>query len=63
MIYEVSVVVEGRVTVVVETDSFEKAKDIAFNEVCEIDFGKLEDIINREVVNAEDEDGNFVDYL
>ena len=26
MIYEVSVAVEGRVTVVVETDSFEEAK-------------------------------------
>ena len=61
MIYEVSVAVEGRVTVVVETDSFEEAKNIAYNEVCDIDFGKLEDI-DWQVVNAEDEDGNFVDY-
>ena len=61
MIYEVSVAVEGKVTVVVETDSFEEAKIIAYNEVCNIDFGELEDI-DWKVVNAEDQDGNFVDY-
>lgn len=44
MKYIVRVAVEGRVEVTVDADSIEEAKEIANDQVCDMDFGPLEDI-------------------
>ena len=61
MKYVVSIAVDGRVDVEVEANSFEAARNIACNEVCDMDFGTLE-FIEWNAVNAEDENGIFKDY-
>ena len=59
--YTVSIAIDGRIDVEVETNSFEDAKAKACAEVCEVDFGKLE-CIDWHAVNAEDENGVCQDY-
>lgn len=61
MKYTVSIAVNGRIDVEVEADNFEDAKSKACTEVCDVDFGNLE-WIEWDAVNAEDENGKFVDY-
>jgi hypothetical protein len=61
MKYIVSVAINGRVDVEVEANSFQEAKDKARIEVYEIDSGEI-DIIGCDAVNAEDENGKFIDY-
>lgn len=59
MLYTISMKVEGRVDVTVETDSF----DDAFAHACEQDFDPSEvDWIEYKPVNATDEKGNMQDY-
>ena len=59
MKYTVSIAVDGRVDVEIEANSFEEAKEKAT--YCDFDLEKLE-CVGRTPVNAEDENGNFVDY-
>lgn len=61
MKYTVSIAIDGRVDVEVEANNFEEAKTKACAEIPDIDFGKLE-CVSWAAVNAEDENGNFVDY-
>lgn len=61
MKYYVSIAVDGRVEVEVEASSFEEAKEKACEELYEVNLGVL-DCIEWSAVNAEDENGNFVDY-
>ena len=61
MKYIVSVAVNGRVDVEVDAENFEEAKEKACQEVCDIDFNRLE-FIEWEAVNAENENGVFKDY-
>lgn len=53
--------VYGYISVVVEADDFEEAKDIASNEVSEMDFGSLENI-EWEAKSAENESGESKRY-
>jgi len=61
MKYTVGVAVDGRVYIEVEANSFDEAADKANDMVCEINFGRLENI-NWNVANAEDEEGRFMMY-
>lgn len=61
MKYTVSIAIDGRLDVEVEAESFEEAKAIACDDLYDEDFGSLE-CIDWHAVNAEDENGNFVDY-
>ncbi len=61
MKYTVSIAIDGRVDVVVEADSFEKARDEACTKMCELELGELE-CIGWHAVNAEAENGVFKDY-
>ena len=61
MKYIVSVAIDGRIDVEVEANSFEEAKEKACVELYDEDFGNLE-CIEWHAVNAEDENGKFVDY-
>ena len=61
MKYYVGIAVDGRVYLEVEADNFDEARDKANNMLCEVNLGQLE-CIDWSVVNAEDENGKFVDY-
>ena len=61
MKYYVSIAVDGRVCIEVEADNFNEARDKANDTLCEINLGQLE-CIEWHAVNAEDENGKFVDY-
>lgn len=61
MKYTVSIAVNGRIDVVVDANSFESAKDKAIDAFRDADLTKME-IVGGGAVNAEDENGNFVDY-
>ena len=61
MKYMVSVAIDGRIDVEVEADSFEQAKNKAIFEAGNTNWNMME-LINIHSVNAEDENGKFVDY-
>ena len=61
MKYIVSVAIEGRIDVEVEANSFEEARDSAVWGVGNEDWNCM-DLVNVKSVNAEDENGKFVDY-
>lgn len=61
MKYIVSYAIDGRVDLEIEASSFKEAKEKADIAVCEVDFGELE-CVDGHAVNAEDENGIFVDY-
>ena len=61
MKYVVSIAINGRLDVEVDANSFEEAKQIACGDIYDEDFGNLE-CIDWHAVNAEDENGKFVDY-
>ena len=61
MKYTVSVAIDGRIDVEVEANSFEEARQLAVYEVGNTDWNKME-FVNCAAVNAEDENGKFVDY-
>lgn len=61
MKYTVSVAIDGRIDVEVEADSFEQAKYKAILEVGSANLNTME-FISLNPVNAEDENGDFVDY-
>jgi hypothetical protein len=61
MKYTVSVAIDGRIDVEVEADSFERAKYKAILEVGGANLNTME-FISLNPVNAEDENGDFVDY-
>lgn len=61
--YTVSIAIDGRLDVTVRAPrgDFEKAKKLACDEICDVDFGALE-CIEWNAVNAEDEFGELHDY-
>lgn len=61
MKYMVSVAIDGRIDVEIEANSFEEAKQLAVYEVWNEDWNRME-MININPVNAEDKNGNFIDY-
>lgn len=61
MKYFVSMAIDGRVDVEVEANSFKEAKDKVYIGMCGIDTGDI-DIIGYHPVNAQAENGDFVDY-
>lgn len=61
MKYTVSVAIDGRIDVEVEADSFEEAKENARYEFGNCDWNMME-LVDAHAVNAEDENGVFVDY-
>lgn len=61
MKYMVSVAIDGRIDVEVEADSFEKAAYLAILKAGYVDWNRME-LVNCKSVNAEDENGTFIDY-
>ena len=61
MKYVVGIAVDGRVYIEVEADDFADAREKANNIFMELDLEPLE-CIDWHNVNAEDENGNFIDY-
>lgn len=61
MKYTVSIAVDGRIDVEVSANSFETAKEKALEEFMFSDLKTME-IIGTQAVNAEDENGEFIDY-
>ena len=61
MKYIVSVAIEGRIDVEVEADSFEKARNLAVLKAGMTNWNMME-LVGCHSVNAEDENGEFVDY-
>lgn len=61
MKYMVSVAIDGRIDVEVEANSFEEARQLAVYEAGNTDWNMME-LISCNSVNAEDENGTFVDY-
>lgn len=61
MKYIVSVAIDGRIDVEVEANNFEEAKLKAVFEAGNTDWNRME-LVNCNSVNAEDENGEFIDY-
>ena len=61
MKFYVSIAIDGRYEIEVDSENFEDAKNKAINKYIDADFGELE-CINCKPVNAEREDGEFKDY-
>ena len=61
MKYMVSVAIDGRIDVEVEANSFEEARQLAVYEAGNTDWNMME-LVNFNSVNAEDENGTFIDY-
>ena len=61
MKYVVGIAVDGRVYIEVEANDFDEAREKANDMLCEINLGQLE-CVDWNAVNAEDENGKFVDY-
>ena len=61
MKYLEGIAVDGREYVEVEANDLDEARNKANDMVCEVNFGKLEDI-NWNAISAEDENGNFIEY-
>lgn len=61
MKYIVSVAIDGRIDVEVEADSFEQAEYKAILEAGNTNWNMME-LVSCKSVNAEDENGKFVDY-
>lgn len=61
MKYMVSVAIDGRIDVEVEADSFEKAEYLAILELGNANWDNME-LVGCKSVNAEDENGTFIDY-
>ena len=61
MKYVVGIAVDGRVYIEVEANDFSDAKEKANDIFMDLDLGQLE-CIEWHNVNAEDEDGNMIDY-
>ena len=61
MKYYVTFAVDARYTAEVEANSFEEAKKLAEEEFCDADWNEME-YVDHEPVNAEREDGEFIDY-
>lgn len=62
MKYFVSVAVDGRLDIEVEANSFEEAKENAELLNGRYDWNAMEVVSRLAAVNAEDENGKFVDY-
>lgn len=60
-IYYVNIAVDGRVSVQVKASSPEEAEDLALDAFLDVELGELE-VVDCSVVNAEDEDGNLIDF-
>ena len=61
MKYVVGIAVDGRVYIEVEANDFADAKEKANDIFMDMDLGQLE-CIDWKNVNAEDENGNMIDY-
>jgi hypothetical protein len=61
MKYVVSVAIDGRIDVEVEANSFEEARLLAALEAGNTDWNQME-LVSCNAVNAEDENGKFIDY-
>lgn len=61
MKYIVNVAIDGRIDVEVEANSFEEAQWKAVFEAGNTDWNRME-LVSCNSVNAEDENGEFVDY-
>ena len=61
MKYTVGIAVDGRVYIEVEANDFSEAKEKANDIFMDLDLGQLE-CVEWHNVNAEDEDGNMIDY-
>ena len=61
MKYIVGIAVDGRVYIEVEADDFADAKEKANDIFMDMNLGQLE-CIEWKNVNAEDENGNMIDY-
>lgn len=61
MKYVVGIAVDGRVYIEVEAEDFADAKEKANDIFMDLDLGQLE-CIEWNNVNAEDENGNMIDY-
>lgn len=61
MKYIVSVAIDGRIDVEIDANSFEEARQLAVYEVGNADWNMME-LVSCNSVNAEDENGKFVDY-
>lgn len=61
MKYVVGIAVDGRVYIEVEANDFSDAKEKANDIFMDLDLGQLE-CIEWHNVNAEDENGNMIDY-
>lgn len=61
MKYIVSVAIDGRIDVEVEADSFEQAEYKAILEAGDTNWNMME-LVSCRSVNAEDENGTFIDY-
>lgn len=59
--YTVSIAIDGRLDVRVLADDFKEAKDKALMELMDADLREL-DIIGYAAVNAENDEGDFIDY-
>lgn len=61
MKYTVSVAIDGRIDVEVEANNFEEAKELAKYAIEDCDLDTME-FVGCKPVNAEDENGMFMDY-
>lgn len=61
MKYIVSVAIDGRIDVEVEAKNFEEARQLAVYRAGDTDWNMME-LVSCNAVNAEDENGTFVDY-
>lgn len=61
MKYNVTLAVEGRLTIEVEATSFRNAKDKAMDAFSDANIGDIE-CVGLTAVNAESNDGVFVDF-
>lgn len=61
MKYVVGIAVDGRVYIEVEANDSDEAVDKASDMFIEMNLGQLE-CVSWQTINAEDENGNFVEY-
>lgn len=61
MKYFVTLAIDGRLEIEVEAENFNDAKEKAYSKVRDINLGSITDA-DWTAVNAEDENGEFVDY-
>lgn len=61
MVYSVSIAVDGRLDIQVEADNPNEAREKALSAFAVADLSRME-IVGRDAVNCEDEDGNLTDF-